>query len=261
MRGLRDRASIAVRGLQARAAALTGQTQRQLARRRGVAVLMYHRVLSDEAPADGIEPGMFVRVSSFRAQMEWIAARWRVAPLGEAWPAPAGEVTAVVTFDDGWRDNLTMAWPIMQALGIRPTIFLVRDWVRQGRTPAGEFLRPGEVAELAAAGVEFGAHTASHPHLDRLPAGAAAEQMRLSREAVEEWTGRPCRVFAYPYGHHSAETVEHARREFDRSVIVGGGWWGVPGDLARIPRIGIHHDMSSSIPRFTRCLARAGGER
>ena len=204
---------------------------------------------------------MFVRASSFRAQMEWIAARWRVVPLGEAFPVVAGDVSAVVTFDDGWRDNLTVAWPIMQALGIRPTIFLVRDWVRQGRTPAGEFLRPGEVAELAAAGVEFGAHTATHPHLDRLPAGAAAEEMRLSREAVEEWTGRPCRVFAYPYGHHNAETVEQARREFDRSVIVGGGWWGEPGDLARIPRIGVHEDMTSSVPRFTRCLAGAGGSR
>jgi peptidoglycan/xylan/chitin deacetylase (PgdA/CDA1 family) len=261
MRALRDRAAIAIRGLQARAAALSGQTQRQLARRRGVAVLMYHRVLPDEAPAGGIEPGMFVRASSFRAQMKWLAARWRVAPLGEALPGAAGGITAVVTFDDGWRDNLAVAWPIMQALGIRPTIFLVRDWVRQGQTPAGEFLRPEEVAGLASAGVEFGAHTATHPHLDRLPAGEAAEEMRLSREAVEEWTGRPCRVFAYPYGHHNAETVEQARREFDRSVIVGGGWWHEPGDLARIPRIGVHQDMTSSIARFTRCLAGAGRER
>jgi peptidoglycan/xylan/chitin deacetylase (PgdA/CDA1 family) len=259
--GLRDRAAIAVRGLEARLAAFSGHTARRLARQQGVAVLMYHRVLEDGAAADGIEPGMFVRASAFRAQMEWLAARWRVLPLGEAQPGESSGVTAVVTFDDGWRDNLTVAWPILRALGIRPTIFLVRDWVEAGTTPRGEFMRPGEAAELAAAGVEFGAHTASHPHLDRLAAGPAAEEMRLSREAVEAWTGRPCRVFAYPYGHHNAETVEVARREFERSVIVGGGWWVEPGDLARIPRIGIHHDMTSSVPRFTRCLARAGGAR
>jgi peptidoglycan/xylan/chitin deacetylase (PgdA/CDA1 family) len=259
--GLRDRAALAVRGLEARLAALSGRTERNLAARQGVAVLMYHRVLDDRASVAGIEPGMFVKASAFRAQMEWLAGRWRVVPLGEAFPGEPPGVTAVVTFDDGWRDNLTVAWPILSALGIRPTIFLVRDWVRAGRTPRGEFVRPGEVAELAAAGVEFGAHTATHPHLDRLPAAAAAEEMRLSREAVEEWTGRPCRVFAYPYGHHNAETVEAARGVFERSVIVGGGWWGEPGDLSRIPRIGIHQDMSSSIPRFTRCLARTGGGR
>ena len=259
MRGLRDSVAIAVRGLEARVAALSGQTERRLARRRGVAVLMYHRVLPDETPASGIEPGMFVRASTFRRHMEWIAARWPVLPLGEVRQRDDAPVSAVVTFDDGWRDNLTVAWPIMEPLGIRPTIFLVRNWVRRGSTPAGEFLRPAEVTELAASGVEFGAHTVSHPHLDRLPASAAAEEMRLSRAAVEEWTGRPCRVFAYPYGHHNAETLEAARSEFDRSVIVGGGWWTEPGDLARIPRIGIHEDMSSSIPRFTRCLARAEG--
>ena len=135
MSRLRDRAAIAIRGLEARVGALSGRTQRQLAWRRGVAVLMYHRVLPDDAPADGIEPGMFVRASTFRVQMEWLAARWRVVPLGDARPEVAAEVAAVVTFDDGWRDNLTVAWPIMRALGIRPTIFLVRDWVRQGAPP------------------------------------------------------------------------------------------------------------------------------
>ena len=93
------------------------------------------------------------------------------------------------------------------------------------------------------------------PHLDRLSAGAVAEEMRLSRVAVEEWTGRPCRVFAYPYGHHNAETVEAARSEFDRSVIVGGGWWTEPGDLARIPRIGDprgHEFLDSAVHSVSR---------
>lgn len=258
MRSLRDRAALAIRGLEARLAALSGRTERRLAQRSGIAVLMYHRVLPDDAPVRTIEPGMYVRASTFRAQMQWLAARWPVVPLGEARHDGPAARAAVVTFDDGWRDNRTVAWPILRELGLRPTIFLVRDWVQPGGTPAGEFLRPEEVSELAAAGVEFGAHTASHPHLDRLSAAAAAEEMRLSRAAVERWTGRPCRVFAYPYGDHNEETVEVARREFERTVIVGGGWWTEPGDLARIPRIAIHEDMTSSIPRFTRGLACAG---
>ncbi len=140
---------------------------------------------------------------------------------------------AAVTFDDGWRDNLTVAWPIMAELGVRPTIFLVRDWVSAGRTAEGEFLRPAEVAEMSKAGVEFGAHTVSHPHLDRLTPAEAEAEMRGSREAVEGWTGRECRVFAYPFGDHTIETADLARRVFAVSVIVGGGWWAEGADRAQ----------------------------
>jgi len=259
MKPIPELASIALRRTEAALLASVGATERRLRRKSGIAVLMYHRVLRDDEDASRIEPGMYVRASSFRRQMEWLVRRWPVRPLGEAVADRGSAVGAVVTFDDGWRDNLTVAWPIMESLGVRPTIFLVRDWIRAGRTAEGEFLRPEEVAEMASAGVEFGAHTVSHPHLDRLSAAAVTEEMKLSREAVEEWTGRECRVFAYPFGHHTAETADLAREIFRASVIVGGGWWAENADPARIPRIAMHEDMSSTTALFTARLAASPG--
>lgn len=259
MRAWPELAAIGYRRLEAALLSSSGATHRRLGRQSGVAVLMYHRVLKDDEDARHVEPGMFVRASTFRRQMEWLVRRWPVRPLGELVERRAAAVSAAVTFDDGWRDNLTVAWPILEQLGVRPTIFLVRDWVSAGRTGEGEFLRPTEVAELAKAGVEFGAHTASHPHLDRLPAAAAEAEMRISREAVEEWTGKECRVFAYPFGHHNRETADLARGIFPASVVVGGGWWKEEADRARIPRIAIHEDMSSTIALFTARLAASPG--
>lgn len=248
-------AAVAFRRWEASLKEISGVTRRRLDRQRGVAVLMYHRILRDEEASCDVEPGMFVRASTFRRQMEWLVARWPVRPLGELLGKWDASVSAAVTFDDGWRDNLAVAWPIMERCGVRPTIFLVRDWVNAGRTQHGEFIRPEEVASLSAAGVEFGAHTVSHPHLDRLPASVAAAEMRLSRQAVEDWTGRECRVFAYPFGHHNQETVAMARQIFPASVVVGGGWWAESDDLARIPRIAIHEDMSSTAAMFASRLA------
>jgi peptidoglycan/xylan/chitin deacetylase (PgdA/CDA1 family) len=259
MRAWPELAAIGYRRLEASVLASSGVTRGRLDRQSGVAVLMYHRVLRDDEDARRVEPGMFVRASTFRRQMEWLVQRWPVRPLGELVEHRAAAVGAAVTFDDGWRDNLTVAWPIMERLGMRPTIFLVRDWVSTGRTAEGEFLRPAEVAEMSKAGVEFGAHTVSHPHLDQLPAAAAEDEMKRSGEAVEDWTGRECRVFAYPFGHHNGETADLARQLFPASVIVGGGWWKEDADRARIPRIAIHQDMSSTIALFTARLAASPG--
>lgn len=251
----RERAAIAIRRLEANILAATGVTRLHLRRTRGVAVLMYHRVIADDDPATGLHPGMFVRASSFRRQMEWLVTRFPVHTLGELIRRPAPSIGAAVTFDDGWRDNLMIAWPIMEKLGVRATVFLVRDWVERGTTPDGEFLREGEVAALSAEGMEFGAHTLSHPHLDRLPREQVQREMQQSREAVEAWTGRECRLFAYPFGDHNDATVEIARELFSASVMVGGGWWTGDADTARIPRVAIHEDMTSTIPMFSRRLA------
>lgn len=259
MRNPREILALGVRRLGADVANVIGLTSHRIARRHGVAVLMYHRVLDDGESAEGLEAGMFVRASTFRRQLQWLTARWPVRTLGD-WLGQSDTRSGVaLTFDDGWRDNLSVAWPIMEELGVRATIFLVRDWIRASRSGSGKFLCPGDVAGLSAAGVEFGAHTVSHPHLDQLTAAAALEEMRLSREAIEEWTSQPCRVFAYPFGHHSDETVELARATFAASVTVGGGWWSKESDLARIPRIAIHEDMSRTISQFALRLASLGG--
>jgi peptidoglycan/xylan/chitin deacetylase (PgdA/CDA1 family) len=219
---------------------------------------MYHRVIRDGDPVDGIEPGMYVRASTFDLHLTWLRERWRIRTLGEAIdspPAPGEPPVVVLTFDDGWRDNLTAAWPILERHGARATIFLVREYCESGIHAAGSFMVPAEIGELARRGMEFGAHTATHPDLTKLGDEAAESEMRRSKEAVEQWTGRPCGGFAYPYGRHRDATAAIARRLFRASVIVGGGWWIPGGDLARIPRVGIHEDMTFTRAMFERRLA------
>ena len=246
----RDKLAIGYRHLRATAAAIHGGTSKKLEGARGrVAVLMYHRIVSDDADCSAIEPGMYVRASTFARQLDWLADRFRVGTLGDVIdhpPALDDRPAVALTFDDGWIDNLEIAWPLLQRAGLRATIFVVRDWVVTGVNGEGEFMRPSDVSELAAEGIEFGAHTTTHPQLDRLDAASIATELEGSKQAVAGWTGQPCRFFAYPFGRFNDDALETARRLFLASVTVEQGWWRCGDRSHRIPRIGIHQDMTTT---------------
>jgi peptidoglycan/xylan/chitin deacetylase (PgdA/CDA1 family) len=119
----------------------------------------------------------------------------------------AGRLPAL-TFDDGFADFATAAWPVLREAGFGATIFLVTGrpgsdnaWLGQPRwAPRVPLLSRGEVRRLAREGVEFGSHTVSYLCLAEAPPDVAATELALSRQAIEAATGAPCRFFAYPYG-------------------------------------------------------------
>ncbi len=101
--------------------------------RQRLSILIYHRVLPEPDPLRPGEPD----VARFRWQMELVGSAFNVLPLGEAverlesgsLPARA----AAVTFDDGYADNLTLALPVLQELGIPATVFVTTGFLNGGR--------------------------------------------------------------------------------------------------------------------------------
>jgi len=98
-------------------------------------VLAYHRVgppASDGGP-DAVHP------DRFRAHLRYLKARYDVVTVGEALEAlkraPAGRPLVSVTFDDGYRDNVTAALPILREEGCRATLFPTLEAVEEGRAP------------------------------------------------------------------------------------------------------------------------------
>lgn len=110
-------------------------------RNRGkVLLLMYHRVLPREAARDSwVQPGMYVTPNAFRRQLQFMKRHFQLLSLGDlldAWEAgsldPKGRY-CIITFDDGWLDNYTHAFPVLRALGVPATIFLATSFVGTGR--------------------------------------------------------------------------------------------------------------------------------
>jgi peptidoglycan/xylan/chitin deacetylase (PgdA/CDA1 family) len=251
MNGLRDRLAIAVRKT---LATLRGaQHERSIANASGRgAVLCYHRVLPDDAERGSIHPGMYVRASTFAAHLRWLQEWGRIVPLDEILVEDTGGPRFALTFDDGWQDNATVAWPLLRAAGVPALIFLVEKWVSEGDRDGEPFLDPELVRNLYDEGLRFGAHTVTHPHLDKVDAERVISELESSKRAVERWTGAACNAFAFPYGDHNGATLDLARERFEHSWLTGDRWVPTAFDRGGIPRICIHDDMTA-----TRSLLRA----
>ena len=118
-----------------RLAKLTGVLAcRERMMRRGITILMYHRVLPDRWCADYPLKALAMPVSAFREQLRWLAARCRVLPVRQAIEQssecdPRDRPRVSVTFDDGYSDSYEIAAPIMEEAGVRGTFFVTVDFI------------------------------------------------------------------------------------------------------------------------------------
>ncbi|NHA15375.1 polysaccharide deacetylase family protein [Thioalkalivibrio sp. XN279] len=114
--------------------AMTGRSRGQA----GAIVLMYHSV-ADREEAAWIDPSNHVAADVFEQQMKWLAEHRKVISLARLVEIlrDGGDVeegTIVITFDDGYRDNLTVAAPILQRFGLPATLFLPTGYIDRGET-------------------------------------------------------------------------------------------------------------------------------
>ncbi|MFI9628873.1 polysaccharide deacetylase family protein [Streptomyces sp. NPDC052042] len=110
--------------------------------------------------------------------------------------------TVLITFDDGYRDNFTLAAPILDRLGVRALFFVCTGLLgRRSPRPREDHLTWTECDRLADDGHLIAAHTRTHPHLDRIPREQARDEVAGSLEDIAHRYGpRAARLFAYPYG-------------------------------------------------------------
>jgi peptidoglycan/xylan/chitin deacetylase (PgdA/CDA1 family) len=226
-------------------------------------VLLYHSVAE---AVDARFAQWAVAPEQFGAQMDLLAREGyhalTIAELAErVWTRPGSipDRVVAITFDDGFADFYTAAWPHLRRNGLTATVFVTTGYV--GSTSSwlsrlGEGNRPlmswAQVAEIAEAGVECGAHGHTHVQLDTVSRSRAAEEIDVSRRALAEAVG-PVVSFAYPHGYHT----RHVRREvhragFTSACAVGDGLASASDDGYAVTRAIIRG--GTSIDAFARIL-------
>ena len=200
---------------------------------RQIPVLLYHSI-ADEPPA-WIRP-LAVAPAAFRRHLAVLgesgAAALTVSQLVDAIAADAlPERPALVTFDDGLADVSDTALPLLAEARVPATLYVTSRFledapggVSPGR-PEGVWLAADELLRLAAAGIEIGAHTRTHPQLDTLAPARARDEVQGSKDDLEGLLGRPVRSFAYPHGY-SSRSVRRLVREagYDSACAVGNAF-------------------------------------
>lgn len=162
--------------------------------------------------------------------------RFRTAGAVAGARQPRG--TAVLTFDDGWQDALETVVPLLGSLDV-PATFFINPGLLGGQHqdvtgPAGRLLDAGGARALVDAGFELGSHSMTHVDLRTLDNSALERELRESRAAIEDLSGCPCRVIAYPYGAHDARVQAAARAA---GYALGYAWLPGPWNPYAAPRL------------------------
>jgi peptidoglycan/xylan/chitin deacetylase (PgdA/CDA1 family) len=198
-----------------------------------------------------------------REQLEVLVGRgYQGRTFSDAVTSDDMDPKLAITFDDASSSVLEVAYPILSALGLVATVFVVTDFADTGRPL--EFLEVDgipnapntrdvrgltwpELARLTDQGWEIGSHTRTHPHLTELDDATLAEELRGSREACERALGRPCLSLAYPYGDLDSRVLAAAAEAgYEVAATLPAGV-PKPSPFAW-PRIGVYH--GDSLRRF-----------
>ncbi len=171
-----------------------------------IPVLMYHRVDARLSSDDSITVHLTVMAPAFEAQLRFLSGHgYRSATLDDLWTAlvrhvPVSPRRVVLTFDDGYEDNYTVAFPLLRHYGFTATFFVVTSTVgTRGH------LTVAQIQEMARAGMTIESHGVHHVDFSRLSLRAARTQLIRSRQMIQAWTGHPVTFFAYPVGRYTPE--------------------------------------------------------
>ena len=180
-----------------------------------VPVLMYHRIGIAPPGASQTTRGLTVAPADFAAQMRWlkrhgyhaITQHRLYAALIDGAPLPSRPI--VISFDDGYRDVLEHAAPVLRRLDLPAIVYVITERAVPTRS---SFLTWPMMRRLERDGFEIGSHTVSHAELTSLPDRDALAELVDSRRALERRLGHPVQWLAYPYGAVDARVAALARR-------------------------------------------------
>lgn len=177
-----------------------------------VVILLYHRLGDAGAEID-------LPVNTFERHLAILREHERVITIDELL-SPDSQGGVVVTFDDGYADFYEAAVPLLDKYRIPAILYLTTSFVSGEHSQRRHALSWSQLHDAASSGlVSIGAHTHGHVHLGSASETAAEDEMRRSKELIEDNLGRPCRHFSYPWSIGSAGADRAARRLFDTAAL------------------------------------------
>jgi len=203
-------------------------------------ILAYHS-LDDSGSVISTPPSLF------RRQIEFLAdSGIPVVPLDQALKKPG---SVAITFDDGFRNLLDHAVPLLEHFQLPATIFVVGDycgrrnnWPSQPQhgIPDLPLLGWDELKGLPGS-IAIGAHTMTHPDLRRLSPAKCKWELSECKTQIEQRLARRVRWLAYPYGASSREVRSIAGEDFDLAVGTSMHFLRDRNDCLNLPRIDAYY--------------------
>lgn len=225
-----------------------------------IPILMYHSISTNSTlgfrkftlrPDQFISHLAYLREQGYQAIS--VAKLAEIRSQGQRQLLPAKPV--VITFDDGFMDFYTTAFPILQEYRFPASLFLVTGylgrtslWLRSIREDKRPMITPVHLREMAEAGIDCGSHTHTHIHMDTVTEKRAREELLVSKNILEQFIGRSVTVFAYPYGHYNRKACQLVKEVgFQAACAVKDALSHSKDDLFALARITITNRTDTSV--------------
>jgi peptidoglycan/xylan/chitin deacetylase (PgdA/CDA1 family) len=202
-----------------------------------VPIVMYHYIRVNPNPRDRLGFGLSVTPADFESQVSWLAINgYHAIDLVDLERYLAGvqglpSRPVVLTFDDGYRDFYTTAYPILKAHSFTAVTYVVSGFIG-----APGYMTAAQLVQLDAVGIEIGAHTVTHPDLTLLGAASSQHEVRDSKAMLEGLLKHPVVDFCYPSGNLNAAVVQEVQAAgFQSAGGVRSGPRPAGGDRRRRP--------------------------
>lgn len=170
-----------------------------------IPILMYHSISSAESNASHPYYEINTAADIFRLHMSFLKKEGYSTVgletlVGNAIPQDGGK-RVIITFDDGFRDFYTTAFPILREFGFTATVFLPTQFIGSNSPGIRDkyHLSWQEVRALADQQIEFGSHTVTHCLLVNENESRISKELKESKKVIEDQIGRKIYSFAYPY--------------------------------------------------------------
>jgi peptidoglycan/xylan/chitin deacetylase (PgdA/CDA1 family) len=240
-----------------------------------VRMLVYHRIC--EMPPKRRFEYYNIQPVSFAAQMECLAmGKYAVLTVGEvieylsrgkAMPRKA----VCITFDDGYRNNYTEAFPVLQRYGLRATFYVVTEYMdsnrrfawlkRDATTDLAEAqdaqvwqpLQWVEIQKMSRNGMEIASHSCTHPDFSGLDPAAMDYELEGSRRHLIERVGNAANSFVCPFSIKGVAAKrlkdELKKRDYKAAFLGRIGAAGAKSDLFDLPRMSVYSSDSLAVFR------------
>jgi peptidoglycan/xylan/chitin deacetylase (PgdA/CDA1 family) len=193
--------------------------------------LVYHDVTPAAPLAAGGPEYFAVSAETFGRELDLIRdAGLRGCSIADALARPDNAVA--ITFDDGDLGQADRAFPALAKRGMTATFFVTTGWMGKPKYASWDQLR-----EMKAAGMSIQSHTHSHPFLSELDAAKLRDELRRSREILDEQLGQQTTMIAFPGGDAPRSELRGMLQEEGYSVIGTSRW----GTNRRPPAAGPWH--------------------
>ncbi|MER3395935.1 MAG: hypothetical protein C4318_00490 [Acidimicrobiia bacterium] len=202
-------------------------------------ILAYHRITNQESSALCVSPRAFKR--QVQNMVRWGFTLVSLRELDALKARGVKGRIAAITFDDGFEDNYTQAFPVLTAYEASATFFVPSSLVGEpGR------MNEAQLRDLTASGFEIGSHSKTHRELPHLDDEELYEEIAGSKKELEDIVGSSVESFAYPRGKYDfrCRTIVESSG-YLRAVVTPRGPGHYEGPYT-MERVGIYRHTGST---------------